>query len=80
MKLKVLTFIACEQCGTHFGGPEAGEYDYRNLPGKMTIAEYLVEEALASMWIRVIWGADDVILCGPDCVKSWLDEVVSRGN
>jgi hypothetical protein len=75
MKYKVKTFIGCEQCGADFGGPNAGEYeDWDNRLSGVTLPEYLAEEALAMMWIRVVWGSADVLLCSVKCVAAWLKE------
>lgn len=76
MHLRVRTFLVCEGCDSDYGGPNAGEYDHRELRG--TIAEHLADQAMLDGWVRVIWGDQDVLLCSPKCVSSWLESREGR--
>lgn len=73
IQLRIRTFLACENCDKLYGGPNAGEYDYRELSDNMTIQEFLLSEALMDAWIKVTYGKMEVLLCSSDCVKNWLD-------
>ncbi|AVD99688.1 hypothetical protein HWB51_gp124 [Mycobacterium phage Cuke] len=81
MKIKVRTFIACEQCDKEFGGPDAGDYsDWNPIANGMSLPEFLAGEALSFGWFRVVWMTEDVLLCCQQCVTKWMKEVMSHGN
>ena len=81
MKIKTLTFIACEHCGKDFGGPDAGDYqDWNPIANGISLPEFLAGEALSFGWFRVVWMTNDVLLCSHQCVTKWMKEVMSHGN
>lgn len=80
MKVQVKTFICCENCGKEFGGPEAGQYSDWDESSHGPLVEYLVSEALSMMWIGLVYGADDVLLCSAKCVNAWIREAAKRDN